>query len=179
MSLSTIEFDVLRRTIASRGTARMVLFVITVIAWASVATVVAAGAAPAIGTLFSLLILIAGFESVHALHVGVERIGRYLRVFYEDAPDGPRWETMVSAVGPALPGGGIDPLFTLVFAAAAIANCVPLLALSSSRATAAFVGILHMTFLVRLVRARRAAARQRAADLETFRALQAKTTASV
>ena len=176
MSLSAIEFEVLRRTIATRGTARMVLFAVTMVAWASLATVVAAGTAPPIATLFSLLILIAGFESVHALHVGVERIGRYLRVFYEDTPDGPRWETMVSAVGPALPGGGIDPLFTLVFACAAVANCVPLLARPSSNATAMFVGILHMTFLVRLARARRAAARQRAADLETFRALQAKAT---
>jgi len=52
---------------------------------------------------------IGGFEAIHALHVGAERIGRYLQVYYEDAPDAPRWETTAMAVGPALPGGGIDP----------------------------------------------------------------------
>ena len=43
-----------------------------------------------------LAILVGGFEAIHALHVGAERIGRYLQVYYEDTPDGPRWETTAS-----------------------------------------------------------------------------------
>jgi len=80
MSLSAIEFEVLRRTIATRGTARMVLFAVTMVAWASLATVVAAGTAPPIATLFSLLILIAGFESVQQ-----QRIATVLK--YADADE--------------------------------------------------------------------------------------------
>ena len=40
MSLSDTEYAVLRQTIASRGTARMILFPVTIIAWASLALIV-------------------------------------------------------------------------------------------------------------------------------------------
>ena len=59
------------------------------------------------------------------MHVGVERIGRYLQVFYEGTADGPMWETTAMSVGPALPGGGVDPLFTVVFAFATLLNLIP------------------------------------------------------
>jgi len=175
MSLSEIEFEVLRRTIAARGTARMVVFPLATIGWAGLAATVLAGAVPPVGALFSLTILISGFEAVHALHVGVERIGRYLRVFYEDSHGGPQWETTVTAIGPALPGGGVDPLFSIAFSCAAVANFIPLLAWPSSPAVLTSAAILHLTFLVRIIRARRAALRQRAADLGSFRALHANT----
>lgn len=41
-------------------------------------------------TLIPLLVLVTAFESVFALHVNVERIGRYLQVFHERAHAG--WE---------------------------------------------------------------------------------------
>ena len=75
--------------------------------------------------IFPLAILVGGFEAIHALHVGAERIGRYLQVYYEDTPDAPNWETTAMAVGPALPGGGIDPLFSVVFISATLANLIP------------------------------------------------------
>src|SRR5262245_49033524 len=119
IQLSEIEFTVLRQTIAARGTARMALVPVTIIGWAALTLwLVLFGNIP-VGSLFSLGVLVAGFEAVHALHVGAERIGRYLQVYYESESQGPRWETSVMAVGPALPGGGIDPLFTAVFAGAA------------------------------------------------------------
>ena len=64
-----------------------------------------------------LAILVGGFESINALHVGVERIGRYLQVFYEGMP-APAWETTTMAAASRLRGGGVDPLFTVVFSAA-------------------------------------------------------------
>src|SRR4051812_31133305 len=109
------EFAVLRETIAARGTTRMVLLPVTFVGWAALtAALLLVGGLP-IASLLSLAVLVAGFEAIHALHVGVERIGRYLQVCYEADPDGPQWETTAMAVGPALPGGGIDPLFSVVF----------------------------------------------------------------
>ena len=120
MSLSEAEFVTLRRTIATRGTVRIILFPVTMLGWASLALIVIMFSQAPVAVLFPLAVLVGGFEAIHALHVGVERIGRYLQVYYENAETGPRWETTVMAVGPALPGGGIDPLFSTVFACAFI-----------------------------------------------------------
>src|SRR5688572_25787520 len=110
--LAETEFAVLRQTIAARGTIRMALVPVTFIGWGALAvTLLLVGALP-VAVLFPLGVLVAGFEAVRALHVGAERIGRYLQVYYETESEGPRWETTVMAVGPALPGGGIDPLFS-------------------------------------------------------------------
>jgi len=176
MSLSDTEYAVLRRTIAGRGTARMILFPITMIGWAALALVVLTFAEAPVASLYPLAVLVGGFEAIHALHVGVERIGRYLQVYYENADMGPRWETTVMAVGPALPGGGIDPLFSLVFASATFVNIIPALALQP-RATSTeigVIGVLHLAVVIRIVRARGAAARQRAVELETFRAIHSQ-----
>lgn len=174
MSLTESEFTVLRQTIASRGTARMMLFPVTVLGWAAVAgTLTLLGGSP-VASLFSLAVLAAGFEAIHALHAGVERIGRYLQVFYEGDTRGPNWETTAMAVGPALPGGGVDPLFTLVFACAVIVNMIPTLLPSPTSLELSVVGAFHLALLVRLVRARGAAARQRAVELESYRAIRSR-----
>lgn len=154
----------------------MVLLPVTVIAWSVMAALLLYGPAfllspVPLASLFPLVVLAAGFEAIHALHVGAERIGRYLQVFYEAAADGPRWETTAMAVGPALPGGGIDPLFTFVFAAAAVLNALTAILPQPTTLELAAVGALHGAFLVRVVRARMAAARQRAVELESYRAL--------
>ncbi len=111
---------------------------------------------------------------MHALHVGAERIGRYLQVYYETLPDGPRWETAVMTVGPALPGGGIDPLFSVVFVGTTIVNLVPALAPSVTPVELGVVVLLHAGFVFRIVRARLAASRQRAVELESFKAMQSR-----
>jgi hypothetical protein len=171
MSLSEAEFTVLRRTIATRGTMRMVLFPFTMLGWAALAlTVLVLSEAP-VAVLFPLTVLVGGFEAIHALHVGVERIGRYLQVYYENSETGPRWETTVMAVGPALPGGGVDPLFSTVFAGAAFVNIIPALMPPRTQMEMGVIGVLHLAFVIRVVRARGAAARQRAVELETFRAI--------
>jgi hypothetical protein len=122
----------------------------------------------------SLAVLIGGFEAVHALHVGAERIGRYLQVYYETIPDGPRWETAVMTVGPALPGGGIDPLFSVVFVGTTIANMLPALVASVTPVELGVIALLHVGFVFRIVRARLAATRQRAVELESFKAMQSR-----
>ena len=174
IKLAETEFEVLRKTIATRGTTRMVLLPVTFVGWATLtATFLLFGDILPVTSLLSLAILVAGFEAIHALHVGVERVGRYLQVQYESEPDGPRWETTAMAVGPALPGGGIDPLFSAVFMCAAVINLVPA-ALPTPRPTtieAAAIVLPHAVFMFRVLRARGAAARQRAVELESFKAL--------
>ena len=172
MSLAESEYTVLRHTIASRGTARITLLPVTLIGWALVAgTLALLGSIPAM-SLFGLAVLAGGFEAVHALHVGVERIGRYLQVFYEGVADVPRWETTAMSMGPALPGGGVDPLFTLIFTLATLLNLMAAIVPSPTRIELAVIGLMHGAFLVRLVRARWAATRQRAVDLESYRAVK-------
>jgi len=167
---------VLRQTIAARGTVRMALLPITAIGWTTVTVALLRNNAETLLPMLSLVslsVLIAGFEAIHALNVGVERIGRYLQVYYEGTQEGPTWETTAMAVGPGLPGGGIDPLFSVVFAALAALNLV--LTFPELHAIKMLVVVLpvHAIFWVRIIRARGAAARQRAVDLETFRAIKA------
>ena len=176
MSLSEAEFANLRQTIAMRGTVRILLLPVTLVGWSLLAGALVLFNDLPVGALLSLAVLIGGFESIHALHVGVERIGRYIQVFYEGPADGPHWETTAMAVGPSLPGGGVDPLFTAVFASAAVANLIPALLPQPVPLELAVVGAFHLAFIVRLIRARGAAARQRAVELETFRALRSQTT---
>jgi hypothetical protein len=173
MGLTESEFTVLRETIATRGTARIILLPITFLGWSLVITILLGlGAHVPVAGVFSLAILAAGFEAIHALHAGVERIGRYLQVFYEAGQNGPQWETTCMMVGPALPGGGVDPLFTVLFAAAAVINLIPSLLPGPTRLEWVFIGLVHAAFLLRLARTRWAAARQRAVELESYRAIR-------
>jgi hypothetical protein len=174
MSLQESEFTALRQTIASRGTVRVLLLVVTFLGWACLTVVLLLFSNLPIAVIYPLGMLAAGFEGIHALHVGVERIGRYLQVYFEGDADGPRWETTAMAVGPALPGGGIDPLFTVLFTCAAVLNLVPALLPEPTPIELGVVGLLHAGFLVRVIRARGAAARQRAVELESFRALKSR-----
>jgi hypothetical protein len=150
----------------------MTLLPVTFIAWAMVAAALTVLESPPGVSLFPLAVLAGGFEAIHALHVGVERIGRYLQVFYESTPDGPMWETTAMSVGPALPGGGVDPLFTAIFAFGTFVNLFPAIVPSPTTLELSVIGVLHAGFLVRLVRARGAATRQRAVDLESYRAVK-------
>lgn len=170
-SLTSAEFVVLRQTIAIRGTARMALVPVTLLGWAVLTLVLLVAGGPPVATVVTLAVLVGGFEAVHALHVGAERIGRYLQVYYEALADGPRWETAVMTVGPALPGGGIDPLFSVIFVGATVVNLVPLLVPRPTLLEAGVVATFHVAFLVHVVRARLAASRQRAVELESFKAL--------
>jgi hypothetical protein len=151
----------------------MAVVPLTIVGWASITLVLLLFSQLPAGSLLSLAVLAGGFETVHALHVGVERIGRYLQVFYEegafkDEPL-PRWETTAMAVGPTLPGGGVDPLFSILFLCAAVLNLIPMALPGVTLIEASVLVPLHLAFVVRIVRARAAAARQRAVELEQYR----------
>jgi hypothetical protein len=162
------EYRALRATIRERGTARIWLLVVGLAAWAGLVVATAALAALPVATLLPLLFLAAVFEAVFALHTGVERIGRYIEVFLEDV-DG--WEHVAAAYGRAFRGRP-DPLFTLVFAGAAILNFVPALLAEPVLIEVLVIGVAHLLFVVRIAIARREAGRQREVDLERFAKLK-------
>jgi len=161
------EYDALRATIRERGTARTWVFVAGLTAWAGLALGASAlGVAPLLSVL-PLIVLAGSFEAVFALHVSVERIGRYLQVFHADG-----WEDAAMSFGVPLAGLGVDPLFTSLFAAAALCNFVPVLEAGPVPAEWVGIGGVHLLFLFRLVLARRVSSRQRSADLARFQQLK-------
>jgi hypothetical protein len=182
------EYIALRATIRERGTARVCIFAGGVVAWAAATIATAALASTPIATLLPLLVLASVFEAVFALHIGVERIGRYLQVFYETdppAPPGlpaspaptaptalPGWEYAAMAFGRPAGAATVDALFTAPFLLAAIFNLAPALILDPARVELIFVGGAHALFALRLLVARQSASKQRAIDLERFQQLK-------
>lgn len=165
------EFAALRATIRERGTRRVTLMVLTLIGWAALAVATETWIATPVATLVPLLVLAAGFEAVFALHVGVERIGRYLQVHYEGAEDGPAWEHTAMAFGstPGPSAGVVDPLFSSLFLCATALNFAPAILLTAGipgglLELGAF-GVVHLVLVIRIIRARAYAARQRSLDL--------------
>jgi len=159
------EYKALRSTIRQRGSARPWVFLAGLSAWAVVSLGTVLTSLPLV-TIVPLLLLTATFEVVFALHVSVERIGRYLQVFHED-----RWESTAMAFGAPMAGTGTDPLFVVPFALATVCNYIPVLLAEPVREELVALAALHLLFLLRLFVARRAAKGQRAADLDRFRLL--------
>jgi hypothetical protein len=156
----------------------MALLPATALGWSATTLAVLLLAELPVAALLPLGILVAGFEAIHALHVGVERIGRYIQAYYETGHDGPQWESTAMRMGPALPGGGIDPLFSVLFVSATLINLIPALLPQPTVLELAVVGALHGAFMIRVVRARGAAARQRAVELDNYRALRSQDQSS-
>jgi hypothetical protein len=163
-----LEYAALRATIRERGTVRMALVPAIFIAWAAIAVATVAVLTVALSTLVPLMVLVAGFESVFALHTNVERIGRYLQVFHEDAAG---WEHVAMDFGRRFPGGGTDPLFGRLFGLAISINYLPA-ALGGSTVELVALAVLHFLPIFRIRAAQAAAARQRAIDLERFTAVR-------
>lgn len=131
------------------------------------------GPAP-LAWILPLVALAAGFEAVYGLHTAVERIGRYLHVFYETGGwgAGPEWETLAMSYGQAFPKSGPDPLAAEMFLIAGFMNLLGLFSSRVSRAEAAALALPHVIFFLRVIVSRRRAASQRARDLERFRKLK-------
>ena len=162
------EYRSLRATIRERGTARMWLFATGFSVWAGLTLATAAVTATPLAVLLPLLVLAATFEAVFALHVGVERVGRYLQVFYDD-----QWEQVAMQFGRPSGAVRIDALFLAPFLTAVVVNLAPLLVARPVPVEWIFVAGPHALVVLRLVTARAGAARQRAIDLERFRQLKA------
>jgi hypothetical protein len=162
------EYATLRQTIASRGTARAIVCVVTMAVWASLATVHGLLSDLPLLVVLPLVPLAAGYEAVWSLHVGVERIGRFLQVVYEGDQGDPSWETIAMRAAPGLPGGGVNPLFTPLFGGAAIVNLGTAFVAEPTPLELILLFVAHTAFLLRLAQTRLLAGRQRRADLEAF-----------
>ena len=163
------EYEALRETIRQRGTVRVMLVPVIFIGWAATAVATAAVITVAVSTLVPLLVLVAGFESIFALHINVERIGRYLQVFHEQ--DG-GWENVAMAFGKRFPGSGPDPLFAQTFVFAISVNFLPVALGFEHPIELILLLVPHVLAVYRIRMARGAAAKQRGEDLERFRALR-------
>src|SRR5439155_21852130 len=96
------EYRALRATIRERGTARAWIVVIGFGIWGGLVMATVSIASLPEATLLPLLALAAVFEAVFALHTGVERVGRYIQVFYEgETSDSLNWEKTAMAFGRA------------------------------------------------------------------------------
>jgi hypothetical protein len=166
------EYSALRATIRQRGNARPWLAVAGLAAWSAEALAIAVLAPPPAVALVPLLILAASFEAVFALHVGVERIGRYVQVFHEAAGEPAAWEGAAMAFGRPPRGTATDPLFAAYFGLAALLNFVPVMLAVPVPVEALVIGGAHLLFVARIAAARRAAAGQRAADLARFQTMK-------
>src|SRR4026208_1353550 len=113
------EFRALRGTIQLRGTVRMVVVPVVFVGWAATAVAPAAVITVAVSTLVPLLLLVAGFEAVFALHVNVARISHSLKVHH--ATDGRQAADFYHRAGRK----GPDPLFSRLFVLATSVNFLP------------------------------------------------------
>ena len=165
------EYAALRATIRERGTARLVIAWLTLTAWGL--AVSRLNWVP-VASLVTLFILAAGFEVMFALFLNVERIGRYIEVFHEHGDaGGSGWETVATAYAGTFTASGPDALFSRLFLIATLLNYViPLAASAPTPARSLIVGTAHAAFAVRIMVARRVAARQRQEDLTRYRRLR-------
>ena len=174
------EYRALRATIRERSTARVWIFVAGLGLWAALVLGTAALASLPEATLLPLLTLAGVFEAVFALHTGVERVGRYIQVFYEsESPDQSNWEYTAMAFGRAFSGSASDPLFGRFFWIATVLNFIPAMLAGAVPLEWTLIGLAHAVFIVRVSAAERHASRQRAVDLDHFQKLKASVGAGL
>ncbi len=185
VDLAVEEYRALRATIRERGTMRALVTTITFVSWAGLSLAAAALFVLPPLALIPLLALAAGFEAIFAMHVGVERVGRYIQRRFETGDGLPGWEHAAMKIGAAkVAGGGIDPLMAWPFALATLLNLMVVLIMQTDpgptdEATLAtiegapswsfaFFAAVHAAFVVRVFAARRFARGQRERDLQLF-----------
>ncbi len=169
------EYRALRSTILARGTARVWVFVAGIVSWSALVIAVASLASLPVATLLPLLALAAVFEAVFTLHTGIERVGRYIQVFYEgESNDSPtrNWEQTAMAFGRIAAPSGSDPLFSGFFLVATVFNFVPAILAGALPVEWLVIGFAHMIFLIRVAVGRRHSAHQRTTDLAHFEKLR-------
>jgi hypothetical protein len=173
-----LEYAALRETIRARGGARPIAFLIGLGAWAAVLLGVLTWLANPIASVVPLLVLAGTFEVLRSLHLGVERIGRYIQVFFEEDATGrppagpPRWEHTAMAFGPSVPGAGVHPYFLPVFLMAAVVNFLAVLFPGPVIVELVVLAVPHLAFLSWLLYCDRGMRRQRGEELARFRAMR-------
>lgn len=165
------EYDALRDTIRERGTARLCAVLIGTAAWAALAIALLRAERAGAIALMPFIVLVITFEINFFIHTGVERIGRYLQVFYEERAGAIGWESIAMSYGAKFPSG-LDPLFSVVFASATALNFFSSVASAQRRpGWIALSFVAHLAFAYRIVTAKKLAGAQRALDLDRFRSL--------
>jgi hypothetical protein len=164
------EYEALRATIRDRGTVRMCAVLGGLIAWGALLITLLIGRLEGGVTLVPLLVLAATFEINFFIHTGVERVGRYIQVFYEERKGVPGWETIAMNYGAKFPAG-LDPLFCAIFGVATALNVSVSIASLRLPWWIALSLASHLAFAYRIVSARALARSQRALDLDRFRNL--------
>jgi hypothetical protein len=168
---SQAEYRALRDTIRERGTARMWTVLGGLAAWGALSAALLITEIGGAMTLVPLVVLASTYEINFFVHTGVERIGRYIQVFYEERDASVGWETIAMKYGAKFPSG-LDPLFSNVFAAAALVNFLASMAVAGRRPGWVVLSLAgHLVFAYRMVSTRATARSQRALDLERFRNL--------
>jgi hypothetical protein len=173
------EYVALRETIRARGGARPLAFLGGLVAWAAALLGVLTWLANPIASVVPLLLLLVTFEVVRSLHLGVERIGRYIQVFFEEDAGGsapikpPAWEHTAMAFGPSVPGAGVHPYFLPVFMMATVLNFLAVLFPGPVPVELAALSVPHVAFLMWVVYCDQGMRKQRVTELARFRALRA------
>ena len=182
--LAVAEYRALRHAIAFRGSIRPLLFIAGLAAWAATLIAVLAVLSQPLLSLVPLLLLLATFDAVRSLHAGVERIGRYLEVYYESPAEGPdavmnqglhgppAWERTSMRLAPRLPGASGHPLFLPIFIAATLINLLAVWLPRPIVVEMVVLGAAHGAFVGWMLVADRKARRQRRAELEQYQALR-------
>lgn len=171
--LAIEEYRALRATIRARGGQRLGMALGGLAAWALTLVAVLAWLPNPIAGSIPLVLLVATFEVNRILHLGVERIGRYLQVFYEDrASSTPAWERTAMQFGAAVPGAGGHPLLLAVFLIATVINYLSVVLPGPIPAELAVMMVPHVSFAIWMVYADRGMRKQRVADLERFKELK-------
>ena len=170
--LGDLEYKALRDTIRERSSIRVCAILIGLAAWGALAVAILVADGAGAATMVPFVVLVATFEVSYFVHTGVERIGRYLQVFYEEGQGAVGWETTVMNYGVRFPAKS-DPLFLTLFVSAGLLNFVSSFPLASRRPGWVLVSLVaHGWFGWRLLTTRELAASQRARDLEHFRTLR-------
>jgi hypothetical protein len=178
------EFSVLRDTIRARGTLRPVVLVSGISAWAAILVAVLAWLPNPVASAIPLVVLLATLEGLRSLHLGVERIGRYIQVFFEADPSGgaptaaPAWEHAAMHFGPSLPGAGGHAYFLPVFFIAIVVNYLAVLLPGPLAVELATLTVPHVAFIVWLIYCDRGMRKQRRVELTRFRELRAQLRAA-
>lgn len=177
--LATREYAILRETIRSRGTARPLAALAGLTGWAVTLVIILIWLPNPLAAVVPLLVLTTTFEVIRTLHFGVERIGRYLQVFFEENSAGedgtlrpPAWERSAMAFGPTIPGAGAHPLFLPVFVMATVVNFVAVILPGPVLIETVSLIVPHGAFVAWMLYCDRGMRRQRVAELARFRALK-------
>jgi hypothetical protein len=179
--LDAREYSALRDVISSRGTARQSLVLAGTIGWSIALVAVIVWIPSPVASMIPLVVLAAAFETNRVLTLGVERIGRYLQVFFEsDGTAGdataplrpPAWERTAMSFGASVPGAGGHPLHLPLFFFATLVNTFAVLIPDPVAIELRVLLVPHVSFLIWMLYCDRAMRRQRTRELERFKELR-------